>query len=185
VLAAVLGVVFAVASLRSKAAERFVLVYVEAMRNSPSLVKLFFIYFGLPEFGIFLSPWMAGVLALGLHNAGYMTEALRGAIASVPAAQVNAARALGMSEVQVQRIVVLPQALRIAVPALTNTSVEMVKDTALTSAIAVQELTHLMQSLISATMRAAEFLIAFSAIYLVLTASVAAMSKAVEARMRW
>jgi polar amino acid transport system permease protein len=185
VLAAALGVVFAVLSLRSKAAERFVLVYVEAMRNSPSLVKLFFIYFGLPEIGIFLSPWLAGVLALGLHNAGYMTEALRGAIASVPRAQIAAARALGMSEVQVQRLVVLPQALRIAIPALTNTSVEMIKDTALTSAIAVQELTHLMQSLISATMRAAEFLIAFSAIYLALTASVAGLSKALEARMRW
>jgi polar amino acid transport system permease protein len=181
----VLGVLLAVASMRGPASARAVQVYVEAMRNSPSLVKLFFLYFGLPELGIFLSPWMAGVLALGLHNASYMTEALRGAIASVPRAQVDAARALGMSEAQIQRLVVLPQALRIAIPALTNTSVEMVKDTALTSAIAVQELTHLMQSLISATMRAAEFLVAFSAIYLLLTGSLAALSKAIESRLRW
>jgi His/Glu/Gln/Arg/opine family amino acid ABC transporter permease subunit len=166
-----------------KGADRAVSVYVESMRNSPSLVKLYFIFFGLPGIGIFPSAFWSGVLALGIHNGSYMTETIKGALASVPNTQVQAARALGMSWWQVQHIVVFPQALRTGIPALTNTWVEMIKDTSLTSAVAVQELTYLMTALISMTLRSVEMLTVFSTIYLALTLGFTLVSKLVERRL--
>ncbi|MEO7127492.1 MAG: amino acid ABC transporter permease [Rhodoferax sp.] len=173
------------ASNGGRAASRAVTVYVEAMRNSPSLVKLYFIFFGLPAVGLFPTPYWAGVTALAIHNGAYMTEIIKGALASVPRQQIQAARAVGMSWWQTQSTVVLPQALRSGLPPLTNTWVEMIKDTSLTSAVAVQELTFLMTSLISLTLRSVEVLLVFSGIYMTLTLGFALLSKAIERRMRW
>ena len=181
-----IGLVAALAATNGgRKAAGAVSVYVESMRNSPSLVKLYFIFFGLPELGFFPSPYWSGVIALGIHNGAYMTESIKGALASVPRQQIQAGRALGMGWWQTQRLIVLPQALRSGLPALTNTWVEMIKDTSLTSAVAVQELTFLMTSLISLTLRSLEMLLVFSGIYLVLTLGFTLLSKAVERRMRW
>ena len=159
-----------------------VVLYVEAMRNSPSLVKIFFIYYGLPSLGLYPTPFWSGVAALALHNGAYVTEIVRAGLASVNRTQVQAAMSLGFGWFETQRTVVLPQALRQARPALTNVWVEMVKDTSLTSAIAVQELFYLMTALASATLRSFEILIVFSAIYFALTTLVAAGMKLREMR---
>lgn len=159
-----------------------VAVYVEAMRNSPSLVKIFFIYYGLPSLGFYPTPFWSGVAALALHNGAYVTELVRAGLASVNRTQVQAAMSLGFGWFETQRTVVLPQALRQARPALGNVWIEMVKDTSLTSAIAVQELFYLMTSLASSTLRSFEILIVFSAIYFALTTLLATVIKLRELR---
>jgi polar amino acid transport system permease protein len=168
-----------------KGTRRAVTIYVEAMRNSPSLVKMFFIYYGLPSLGLFPSPFWSGVIALALHNGGYMTEILRGGLAAVNPTQVQAARSLGMNWLDTYASIVLPQAFRLSLPSLTNVWVEMIKDTSLTSAIAVRELFYLMTSLVSSTLRSFEVLIVFAAIYLALTAAFGGAMKAIEARTPW
>lgn len=165
--------------------ELAVIAYVEAMRNSPSLVKMYFIFYGLPSLGLFPSPFWSGVIALALHNGGYIAEIMRGGFAAVSRTQVQAAMSLGFSWFETQRTVVLPQAIRHSIPPLTNVWIEMIKDTSLTSALAVRELFYVMTALVSSTLRSFEVLIVFAAIYFALTTTVAVAFKIYETRVRW
>jgi len=162
-----------------------VAVYVEAMRNSPSLVKMYFIFLGLPSLGLFPSPFWSGVIALGLHNGGYVTEIVRGGLAAVNRTEVQAAASLGFNWLDTQRSIVLPQALRYALPSLTNVGVEIIKDTSFTSALAVQELFYLMTALVSSTLRSFEILIVFAGIYFAMTTLFAVAMKLLELRTPW
>ena len=139
--ATLLGLVGALAMRAPQLAIRFSAIgYVELMRNSPSLVKMYFIYFGLPEFGLFPTPFWSGVAALSLHNGAYLMDVFRAALASLPKAQTEAARSLGLGPIRTFRTVLWPQALPRALPGLGNVWGEMVKDTSLTSALSVREL---------------------------------------------
>ena len=160
-------------------------IYVEAMRNSPSLVKMYFIFLGLPSLGLYPSPFWSGVTALALHNGGYITEIVRGGLAAVNRTEVQAAASLGLSWSQTQRLIVLPQALRLSLPSLTNVWIEMIKDTSLTSALAVQELFYVMTALVSSTLRSFEILIVFAAIYFAMTTIFAITIKVFELRTPW
>jgi cystine transport system permease protein len=119
------------------AAARF---YISIIRGTPLLVQLFIIFYGLPQFGITLDPFPAAIVAFSLNVGGYAAEVVRAAILSVADGQWEAARALGMSYPQQMRLIILPQASRIAVPPLSNTLISLVKDTALASTITVTEL---------------------------------------------
>ncbi len=115
--------------------------YVEALRGTPLLIQIFIIYFGLPSIGIYLSPIVSGILAVGLNSAAYQAEIIRGGIQSVPKGQLEAARSMGMSYKQSMRRVVLPQAMRLIIPPMTNEFIILIKDSSLVSAISVWELT--------------------------------------------
>lgn len=114
--------------------------YVSLFRGTPLLVQIFFIYFALPQVGITIPSIPAGILALGLNYGAYMTEIFRAGIQAVPRGQREAAEALGMPERNVMRRIVMPQAFRIVIPAVGNEFIAMIKDSALVSTIAVQEL---------------------------------------------
>jgi polar amino acid transport system permease protein len=114
--------------------------YVSMVRGTPLIVQVFFVYSALPEFGIVLPSLVAGVLALSFNYGAYMTEIFRAGIQAVPRGQVEAAQSLGMTEAQVMRRVVLPQAIRIVIPAIGNEFIAMIKDSALVSFVALQEL---------------------------------------------
>jgi polar amino acid transport system permease protein len=114
--------------------------YVSVIRGTPLLVQIFFWFYALAEIGIVLEPLHAGVLALGVNYGAYMTEIFRAGIQAVPRGQREAAQALGMRERLVMRRIVLPQAIRIVVPAIGNEFIAMIKDTSLVSVIAIQEL---------------------------------------------
>lgn len=159
--------------------------YIEAMRNSPSLVKMYFIFFGLPSLGIFPSPFVSGVLALSLHNAAYIAEIFRGGLLSVQRTQVEAAHSLGMGPWLTFSTVQFPQAFRNSLPAFSNNWVEIVKDTSLTSAIAVPELFYATTKIISETQRGFEFLTVTAAGYLVLCTLLSGGLRTVEARIRY
>ena len=113
---------------------------VEFVRSTPLLVQLFFLYFGLPEFGIRLSPFVTGVVGLGLHFSTYTSEVYRSGLDGVPLGQWEAAKALNFSAYRRYRNIVLPQAVPPIVPVLGNYLVGMFKDSTLLSAIAVLEL---------------------------------------------
>ena len=117
--------------------------YVELFRGTPLLLQLYVLYFGLADV-VRLSPMTAAVLGLALNYGAYEAEVYRGALSSVPAGQTEAARALGLSRWQALRYVVFPQALRTALPAVTNDFVALLKDSSLISVITVVELTKRM-----------------------------------------
>jgi octopine/nopaline transport system permease protein len=150
--------------------------YVFVFRGTPLLVQLFLIYYGLGQFRPFLqeidlwwffrSPYYCVLLALVMNTTAYGAEIVRGGLQSVPAAQVEAARAHGMSGLTLYRRVIGPLALRQALPAYGNELILMVKATALGSTVTLMELTGLAHKLISESFRAIEVFLVAGAIYL-------------------
>src|SRR4030067_2311320 len=114
--------------------------YIELFRGTPMLAQLLFVYFGLPEIGILLSPMVAASLALGMNTAAYQAEYFRGAIQSIEAGQVVAARSLGMTQTQVIGNIVLPQALRRVIPQWSNEPILLLKYSSVAFVIVVPEL---------------------------------------------
>ena len=114
-------------------------VYISIIRGTPLLVQLFIFFYGLPEIGVKLPGFLAACIALSLNVGGYAAEIIRASILSVPRGQFEAATTIGMDYRQSMRRIVLPQALRIAVPPLSNTLLSLVKDTSLVSVVLVTE----------------------------------------------
>ena len=115
-------------------------VYIQLSRNTPLLVQLFIIFYGLPSLGIMLDAFPAAVIAFAFNEGAYCAETMRGALESVPQGQLEAGSCVGMTWWQIMRRIVLPQALRTAVPSLSNSLISMIKDTSLASNITVAEL---------------------------------------------
>ena len=140
--------------------------YVEVIRNTPFLVQLFFIFFGLPSLGIRLDPIVAAILAMTLNMAAYTTEIVGAGLDAVPKGQKEAALALGLRPRQVFIKIVLPQALKVIFPALTSQIVIMMLESAVVSQIAVRELTYEADMLQARTFRAFETYLVVTAVYL-------------------
>jgi polar amino acid transport system substrate-binding protein len=115
--------------------------YIEVIRGTPLLIQLFLIYYGLPEIGIRLNAFLAGILGLGLNYAASEAENYRAGIQSIARGQTEAALALGMSRWQTVRQIILPQALRVVIPPVTNDFIAMFKDSSIVSVITMVELT--------------------------------------------
>jgi polar amino acid transport system substrate-binding protein len=115
--------------------------YVEVIRGTPLLIQLFLLYYGLPEIGIRLNAFGAAILGLGLNYAASEAENYRAGIQAIPHGQTEAALALGMNRWQTLRHVVLPQALRVVIPPVTNDFIAMFKDSSIVSVITMVELT--------------------------------------------
>ena len=115
--------------------------YIELMRGTPVLIQLFFIFYGLPSVGIKLSPFWAGALGLGLNYAAYEAEIYRSGLFAIPRTQWEAALALGMTRWQAMREVILPQAVRVVIPPITNEFLSLLKDSSLVSIITMVDLT--------------------------------------------
>jgi His/Glu/Gln/Arg/opine family amino acid ABC transporter permease subunit len=113
--------------------------YIEVMRGTPLLLQLIYIYYVLPEIGIRLASFTAGVIALTLNYSAYLSEVYRGGIQAIPAGQHDAAAALGMTRALAMRRIILPQAIRIVIPTLGNYFISLFKDTALCSVVSIQE----------------------------------------------
>ena len=184
VLAVALGMLLALARGYGPAPLRwFAVGYIELFRGTPLLIQLTMIYFGLPELGVTLHPFVAGVLALGLNYASAEAENYRAGLSSVPAAQLDAARTLGLSTGQALRFVIGPQALRVAIPPATNDFIALLKDSSLISVVTLTELTKTYTSL-AAAMRDHLGLGALVAVfYLGLSLPFASLARRVEARL--
>ncbi len=159
--------------------------YVWLIRSTPLLVQLFIIYFGLPQFGLNLSPFWSGVLALALNTGAYNAETIRAGILSVPHGQVEAARSLGMGPALTMRRIILPQAMRLIIPPLGNNFVILIKDTSLVSTITLVELTLTAQRLIGSTYKPFEMYLMAALLYAVLTTAATLVLRQLERRMAW
>jgi polar amino acid transport system permease protein/polar amino acid transport system substrate-binding protein len=119
----------------------FATTYIEVIRGTPLLIQLLFIFYGLPKVGLQLSPFVASVLGLGLNYAASEAENYRAGLLSVPEGQWQAARALGLTQSKTLRLVIVPQAVRLVLPPLTNDFIALLKDSSLVSALTLLELT--------------------------------------------
>ncbi|MER9238738.1 amino acid ABC transporter permease [Mesorhizobium sp. M0633] len=149
--------------------KRAIGVYVEVIRNTPFLVQLFFIFFGLPSIGVRLDPMVAAMLAMTLNMAAYTIEIVGAGLDAVPPGQTEAALALGLRPRQVFIKIVLPQALKVIYPALTSQIVIMMLESAVVSQIAVRELTYEADMLQARTFRAFETYFIVTMVYLILS----------------
>ena len=158
-------------------------VYVEFIRNTPLLLLIFFVYFGLPEIGIYnLDKIESFILTLSAYAAAYMCEVFRSGLASMPRAYGEAAKAIGLRPWQRQRYVVLPVMFRITLPAVSNNLISLFKDTSLAAAIAVPELTFTARQINANTYRVIECWLTASALYLVTAYAIAIALRQVEKR---
>jgi polar amino acid transport system permease protein len=144
----VLGVLLTPALMsRRVAVARIATIYVDAMRCAPFLLFVYLIYFGLPSAGIRLSNWWAGAIALILYNTAYMAELLRSAWNELPVSMIESGRAYGFTGFNLLRRIILPPVFTNAMPLIGNQLVQIVKDSAFLTVIAVSELTHQMNGI--------------------------------------
>ncbi len=184
VIASLLGVVGAVMRLsKTPLLSAIGGAYVEIFRNTPLLVQIFFMFFGLARVGIRLSAFHAGLLALSLYTGAYNTEVFRAGLEAVPRGLHEAATALGLKPWQRFRFVVLPVAVRISLPALGNNFIALVKNSSLVSTIGIVELTFLARDLEAWTFRSFEIYALATIIYLVMVLFLSAGLRVVEVRL--
>jgi len=177
------GLITLIRVLRMRALHRLMALYVSAMRGTPLLVQIFIVYYGLPSIGIELSPITAGILTLTLNVAAYMSETLRGSINAVSQGQWLAGTSLGLTRRQTLRYVIGPQALKAAVPSLSNSLISLIKDTSLVSVIAVTELMLATKELISTTFQPFPLYVAAAAVYWALSLSFEQAQRWMEKRL--
>lgn len=166
---------------RSPLARAVSRIYLELVRNTPLLIHIFLIYFVFaPVFG--LSPFVSAVAALSIFEGAYASEMIRAGIVSIPRAQWESAYSLGLPGTIAYRKVILPQALRLALPPLTSQAITLIKDSALVSTISIYELTMHGQIAVSETFLAFEVWFTVAAIYLILTLTLSGLVRFLERR---
>jgi polar amino acid transport system permease protein len=158
--------------------------FVEFIRSTPLLLQIFFLFYVGPQFGIRLSPWMSGMIAIGLHYSCYLSEVYRGGIESVPRGQWEAATALNMSTIQTYRRVVVPQAIPSALAGMGNYLIGIFKDTPMLSVIGVAELIHTANAIGSENYRFLEPYTMVGLIFLALSLPTAGLIRVFEGYVR-
>lgn len=164
---------------------QIVQVYIELSRNTPMLVQLFFIYFGLPKIGISWSRETCAVVALVFLGGSYMSEAIRSGLEAVEPVQTESAVSLGMSPFQVMRFVVIPQAMAVSFPAVVANIVFLIKETSVVSAIALADLMYVAKDLIGNDYNTQEALFMLVMFYLIILLPVSILSSVAERRIRY
>ncbi|MDD1748073.1 MAG: amino acid ABC transporter permease [Methanomassiliicoccales archaeon] len=155
-------------------------VYVEAFRGTPLLIQIFLIFFGLPSIGVHFDPIPAGILALSLNSAAYQAEIFRGGVQSISKGQMEASRAMGMTNNQTLFNVIIPQGLRNALPAYTNEFITMIKDSSLVSIIGVMELTQRGRIVIGMTFQPFVVFIFIAIMYFIMTYTTSRLLRQLE-----
>lgn len=183
-LSFVLGTALALLRFRKsgRLGYRIATVYVEIFRNTPALVQIYLIYYGLPQFGIVLRSVMAGVVALSLNNGAYIGEILRSGIQSIDKGQWEAASCISLSPAKTFLRVIFPQALRNIFPSLINQYIMLFFATTLLSTIDVKELMQTVSLYSATTFRTIEFFTFASVIYFVLSLITSFILRRINAR---
>jgi polar amino acid transport system substrate-binding protein len=162
----------------------FATTYIEVIRGTPLLIQLLFIFYGLPKVGLQLSPFVAGVLGLGLNYAASEAENYRAGLSSVPEGQWQAARALGLTQSKTLRLIIVPQAIRLVLPPLTNDFIALLKDSSLVSALTLLELTGAYNRLATQTFDYFGSGLLVAAIYLLIGLPFVRIARLLEKRIR-
>ena len=184
--AVVIGLVVAIlVHLRVPVVRQICQVYVEVFRNTPLLIQLFFFYFGLPRFGISITPTVCGALGLALHGGAYMAESFRSGFESVDVIQRETSLALGLSRMQAIRYVILPQAVTLSFPSFVANVIFLLKETSVFSAISLMDLMFVTKDLMGLYYRTTECLFMLVAFYLVILVPVSILGSVIERRLRY
>ena len=158
--------------------------YIELSRNTPLLIQLFFLYYGLPKIGIKWDGFTCSIIALTFLGASYMAEALRAGILSVPKGQIEAGKAIGLNRFQIFRYVELPQAWAVAVPAVGANILFLMKETSVVSAVGIAELLFVTKDIIGMDYKTNEALFLLFASYLIILLPVSLSARWAEKRVR-
>ncbi|WP_423799517.1 amino acid ABC transporter permease [Neobacillus sp. SAB-20_R2A] len=164
IISFIVGIILAVLTALARISQGKVLrgiagVYVSAIRGTPLLVQLFIIFYGLPNVGLTLDPFISAVIGFSLSVGAYASEIIRAAILSIPKGQWEAGYSIGMTYTQALKRIILPQAARVSVPPLSNSFISLVKDTSLASLVLVTEMFRRAQEIAS---RNYEFLLVYT-----------------------
>ncbi|MBR2462870.1 MAG: amino acid ABC transporter permease [Spirochaetaceae bacterium] len=163
---------------------RVVSVYVEVSRNTPLLVQLFFLYFGLPKVGVVLSSEACAVIGLAFLGGSYMAESFRSGLESIEPAQLEAAASLGMGRRLTMAEVVFPQAMAVSVPGLCANVIFLIKETSVVSGIALADLMYVTKDLIGLYYETDEALTMLVVFYLIILLPVSVAASILERRLR-
>ncbi|MGO2924631.1 amino acid ABC transporter permease [Lactococcus laudensis] len=158
--------------------------YTEISRNTPLLIQLFFLYYGLPRIGIQLEKETVGIIGLAFLGGGYMSESFRGGIESVARIQVESGRALGLTRVQLARFIIFPQGFANSVPAVGANALFLLKETSVFSAIAIMDLTNVTRDLIGMYYLTREYLLMLVISYAVILIPLSLIISYIERRVR-
>lgn len=158
--------------------------YVELFRNTPLLIQLFFFYFGLPRFGLSITPEFCGAFGLALHGGAYMAESFRSGFESVDAIQRESSLALGLTRMQAVRYVILPQAVTLAFPSFVANVIFLLKETSVFSAISLMDLMFVTKDLMGLYYRTTECLVMLVLFYLAILLPVSIAGSVIERRLR-
>jgi polar amino acid transport system permease protein len=170
---------------RHRAARTAARLYIELFQGTPLLLQLFLVFFGLPLLGLDVSPWAAAVVGLTLSASAFLAEIWRGAVEAIPRGQWDAAAALGLPAWRQAGLVILPQALRIAVAPTVGFSVQIVKGTALTSVIGFAELLRTGNVITNATFAPFTVYGLVTVIYFALCFPLTVFARDLERRLTW
>lgn len=165
--------------------KRIAAVYIEISRNTPLLVQLFFIYYGLPKIGFSTDPYVCGVAGLAFLGGSYMAEAFRSGLESVEKIQTESAYSLGMSNAQAMRYIILPQAMAVSIPAFVANIIFLLKETSVFSAVSLMDLMFTAKDLIGLYYKTTESLFLLVVFYLIILLPVSILGSVVERRMRY
>jgi len=185
VFSILLGLICSVISTyQVRTLNKIVKIYIEVSRNTPLLIQLFFLYYGLPKIGIKLDGFTCGVIGLTFLGGSYMAEAFRAGLQSVAQGQIDSARSVGLNAVQVFQYVVFPQALSLSIPAIGANCLFLIKESSVLSAIAVVELLFVTKDLIGMDYKTTEALFLLILAYLIILLPVSALTSYLEYRSR-
>lgn len=164
---------------------RIITVYIELSRNTPLLVQLFFLYFGLPKLGIVLDSETCAIIGLSFLGGSYMAEAFRSGLEAIDKSQLESGLSVGLSTGQVMRYVIFPQALSISVPALCANVIFLIKETSVFSVVALADLMYVAKDLIGLYYKTDEALLMLVAAYLILLLPISIAAGLLERRLRY
>lgn len=182
-LSTVLGLVWAIMSWsRNPVLDGISRTFITVIRGIPIIVQLFYIYFVMPEIGLNLTALQAGTIGLGVAYSAYQAENFRAGIEAIDKGQIEAAQSIGMSKALIMRRVILPQALRIALPPFGNTMIMILKDSSLVSTITVAELTRQGQLIAGSTFDNITVFTLVALIYLLMSLPLTYLTRRLERR---
>ncbi len=163
---------------------RIIGIYIELSRNTPLLIQLFFLYFGLPRIGIILSSEACAITGLVFLGGSYMSEAFRSGLEAVPESQMESGLSLGLTRFQVIRYVMMPQAISVSVPAFAANTIFLIKETSVFSAVALADLMYTAKDLIGLYYETTEALFMLVVAYLIILLPVSVLFTVIERKLR-
>ena len=161
---------------------KFINVYVFLIRGIPVLVWMFLAYYMLPQLGLIIGDLYAVIGSLILYTGAFVSEIARGAVLSVPKHQIDSAKALGMNKINILRLVIIPQAIKMSIPSLLNNSVMMIKATAYVSVVGVWELTYAAREVVERTLAAFQIFFGVMCIYFLICYPLTIVASQLEKR---